>query len=290
MTDVQAGRRVALAGICASAVLATVNIVVGLSAHSTAVVATGVEFAGDVLASLVVFTGMVMASAPADARHPYGHGRIETLAAFIVGIILTAGGAGICWNSLRAIGEVHPPPSALAIVVLVVAIAVRGAMSVVKFRAGRRLHSASLVADGWNDTVDILAASVALAAVALTMYDVDRFRAADHYGGFAVGVIVILIGGRVFRDASLELMDTMPDDVQIAEIRGVAQDVPGVISVDKTFARKTGFSYHVDIHVEVDPALTVAASHEIAGQVRSHVRSKVDWVADVLVHIEPAKR
>jgi cation diffusion facilitator family transporter len=286
--DLQTGRRLAIVGMCASAVLASLNIAVGLSVQSTSVVATGVELAGDVLASLIVFAGMVVASAPADARHPYGHGRVETLAAFVIGLILTAGGAGICWNSLHAIGDRHPPPSALAIGVLVLVIVVRGGMSLVKFRLGRRIRSASLVADAWNDTVDILAATVALTAVSLTMYDIDRFLAADHYGGFAVGVIVILIGVRVFRDASLELMDTMPDDEQIARIRAVAQEVPGVVGVHKTHARKTGFAYHVDIHVEVDPTLTVAASHEIAGRVRSHVRETVEWVADVLVHIEPA--
>ena len=180
--DLQTGRRIALAGICASAVLATLNIAVGLSVQSTSVVATGIELAGDVLASLIVFAGMVVASAPADARHPYGHGRVETLAAFVVGLILTAGGAGICWNSLREIGDRHPPPSILAVAVLVLAIVVRGAMSFIKFRVGRRLRSASLVADAWNDTVDILAATVALTAVGLTMHDIDRFPVADHYG------------------------------------------------------------------------------------------------------------
>ena len=79
MPDVQAGRRIAFASMSASGILATLNIFVGLSAQSTSVVATGVEFAGDVLASFAVFVGMIVAGAPADARHPYGHGRIETL-------------------------------------------------------------------------------------------------------------------------------------------------------------------------------------------------------------------
>jgi cation diffusion facilitator family transporter len=283
-----AARRVAFIGLGASALLASLNIYVGLSVQSVSVTATGIEFAGDVLASLIVFVGMIAAGAPADARHPYGHGRIETLAAIVVGMILTGGGVGIAWSALHGIGDAHPPPSWLAIAVLVIAIGVRGALSVVKFRIGRQLHSASLVADAWNDTVDILAATVSLIAVGLAMYDMDRFRAADHYGGFAVGIIVIIVGVRVFRDASLELIDTMPDEAEIAAIRAAAREVPGVVSVDKTYARKTGFAYHVDIHVEVDPQLTVAASHEIAGHVRSHVRSKVPAVADVLVHIEPA--
>ena len=283
------GRRVALAGIVASALLAMLNIVVGILTNSTSVVATGVEFAGDVLASTVVLVGMSIAVKPADENHPYGHGRVETLAAFLVGVILVAGGIGICWNSLQAVGETHAPPSRAAIAVLVVAIVLRGVMSVIKFRVGRRIQSSSLVADAWNDTVDILAATAAFTAVALAMYDSARFLAADHYGGFAVGIIVILTGVRVLRDASLELMDTMPSSEMIADVRVAAVKVDGVLGVDKIYARKTGFRYHVDLHIEVDPGLTVAASHVIGGRVRAGVRAQLEWVADVLVHVEPAQ-
>jgi cation diffusion facilitator family transporter len=281
-------RRVALIGIVVSGLLATLNIVVGLLTHSTSVVATGVEFAGDVVASSVVFFGMVVATRPADADHPYGHGRVETIAAFLVGLILAAGGVGICWKSLQAVSAVHPPPSAAAILVLVLAIAVRGTMSAVKFRIGHRIHSASLVADAWNDTVDILAATVALVAVGLAMWDSARFLAADHYGGFTVGIIVVLTAIRVLRDSALELMDTMPDGRRIAEVREAALSVPGVRAVEKCLARKTGFTHHVDLHIEVDPAMSVADAHAIAGHVRSHLRTAVPWVADVIVHVEPA--
>lgn len=290
VSDPQTGRRVAAAGIGASALLASLNIIVGVVTQSTSVVATGVEFAGDVLASTVVLLGMVVAVRPADQDHPYGHGRIETLAAFVVGLILVVGGFGICWNSLQSIGDRHAAPSSAAIAVLLVAIVVRAVMSGVKFRVGRRIRSAALVADAWNDTVDILAAGAALTAVCLAMYDSDRFLAADHYGGFAVGIIVVLTGVRVMRDASLDLSDTMPSGEMIAHLRAAALNVPGVSAVDKSYARKTGFKYHVDLHIEVDPDLTVAAGHVIAGQVRSRVRADVGWVADVLVHVEPARQ
>jgi cation diffusion facilitator family transporter len=283
------GRRVALAGIAASALLATLNIVVGILTKSTSVVATGVEFAGDVLASTVVLIGMIVAVRPADANHPYGHGRIEILAALLVGVILVAGGIGICWHSLQAVGETHAPPSRAAIAVLIIAIVLRGLMSLVKFRVGRRIQSASLVADAWNDTVDILAATAALTAVGLAMYDSSRFLAADHYGGFAVGIVVVATGVRVLRDASLELMDTMPRHEMIGSVRAAALAVEGVLGVDKIYARKTGFRYHVDLHIEVDPELTVAASHVIGGRVRTRVREQLGWVADVLVHVEPAQ-
>jgi cation diffusion facilitator family transporter len=287
--DAQIGRRVAVAGIAASAVLATLNIAVGVATTSTSVVATGVEFAGDVLASSVVLLGMIVAARPPDDNHPYGHGRVETIAALVVGMILAAGGAGICWNSLRAVGERHPSPSWAAIAVLMVAIAVRALMSGLKFRIGRRIRSASLVADAWNDSVDILAALAALTAVGLAMYDNDRFLAADHYGGFAVGIVVLLTALRVLRDASFELMDTMPDRAMIERLGALAVTVPGVVGVDKRRARKTGLRYHIDLHIEVDPQITVARAHAVAGQVRSRLRDELDWVDDVLVHVEPAK-
>jgi cation diffusion facilitator family transporter len=286
--DTQRGPRVALAGIVASVLLAALNLTVGALAGSTSVFATGVEFAGDVLASTVVFFGMIAAARPADDNHPYGHGRVEALAALLVGVVLSAGGAGISWNALQTVGEVHEPPAAIAMGALVVAIGVRAVMSAWKFRVGRRLRSPSLVADAWNDAVDILSAVAALVAVALARYDSARFLSADHYGGFVVGIVVVVTGVRVLRDASLELMDTMPDAEMMARLRATVCAVPGVQGVDKAHARKTGTQYHVDLHVEVDPVLTVAAAHAIAGHVRSRVRADLDWVADVLVHVEPA--
>lgn len=280
-------KSVALVGTCASAGLAALNITVGLAADSASVFATGVEFTGDVFASAVVFFGLMIATRPADEDHPYGHGRFETLAAFVVGLVLAAGGVGICWSSLQRVGEVHPPPGAIAVAALLIAIAARSVMSVIKFRVGRRLHSSLLLADAWNDSVDILAAVVALTAVTLAAHDQQRFLAADHYGGFAVGIIVVLTGLRVFRDASLELVDTMPGAGMIEHARSVAAQVPGVLAVEKARARKTGFKYHVDLHIQVDPGLTVAASHGIGGRVRAHLRSQLGWVADALVHVEP---
>src|SRR5690242_4325221 len=104
MIELASARRVALAGIVASACLAVMNIAIGLATQSVSVAATGFEFAGDVFASSVVLLGLIVASRPADENHPYGHGRGETLAAFIVGVVLVAGGVGICWQSLQSVG------------------------------------------------------------------------------------------------------------------------------------------------------------------------------------------
>jgi cation diffusion facilitator family transporter len=286
-SGVESGRRLALASVAASGSLALINVSVGLLSRSTSVVAAGLEFAGDVLASLIVFLGMLMASRPADEDHPYGHGRFEILAGLAVGLVLILAGVAISLHALDRVGEVHPPPGLLAIWALVLSIIAKSALSFTKFRVGRRIGSAALVADAWNDSVDILSSGTALVAVALTVYDTERFMAADHYGGFAVGMIVVLTGVRVVRDASLELTDTMPAPSVLAEIRQMALEVPQVQGVEKCFARKTGLQYHVDLHIEVDPTMTVAHSHYLAHRVQEHICRRIPSIADVLVHIEP---
>jgi cation diffusion facilitator family transporter len=274
--------------VAVSSALAVLSISVGLVAVSTSTVAVGFEFAGDVLTSAVVLIGLGVASRPPDANHPYGHGRVETVAGLLVGFVLMTAAAGIAYRAINAIGGSHVPPGLAAAWVLVLGILVRGFMSTWKFRLGRRIGSTSLVADAWNDAVDILSAGVALGAVLLARLDPARLVTADHYGGVFVGAVVFVTGVRVVRRASLELADTMPDAALTAELASVAMSVPGVLGVEKRLARKTGLRYHVDLHLEVDPDMTVRTSHEIAHEVKRRVQAELAWVADVLVHVEPA--
>jgi cation diffusion facilitator family transporter len=270
-----------------SAALATAKIVVGLRANSTAVVSDGLESVGDVLTSGLVMFGLLIAAKPPDSEHPYGHGRLETLSALVVGMILIASGSLIAFRSLQRAWESQHTPAAYAIWPLIASIAIKSAMSFTKWRLGRRIRSAGLSADAWHDTVDILSGTVALIAVAITLADPARFAAADHLGGSAVGLIVIFVGMRVVRDTTLQLMDTMPDPQDMQRIREVGLSVPGALGIEKCYARKTGLQWHVDLHLDVDPAMSVFASHEIASEVRARIRQKLDWVADVLVHVEP---
>jgi cation diffusion facilitator family transporter len=270
-----------------SGLLAVAKLTVGWLAGSMAVMADGIESASDVLVSGVVLLGLWVAARPPDENHPYGHGRFETLTGLGVGIALAFTGAGICWRSLAGLPGPHTAPAVWAVYPLIVSVAVKSILAWYKFRAGRRIGSSALIADAWNDTVDILSGSVALAAVGLTIYDPARFLTADHWGGFVIGMIVIVLGLRLMRDAALHLMDTMPSERRMRLIRASAMTVPGALAVEKCFARKTGLRYHVDLHLEVDPDLTVRHSHGLAEQVRNKIKEDLPWVADVLVHVEP---
>jgi cation diffusion facilitator family transporter len=282
------GQRVALAGMAVSGGLAVLKILVGLSGHSTAVVADGLESASDVFASGFVLLGLTMAAKPADQKHPYGHGRIETLTGLLIGMVLTAGGVLISNGALQRIGEPHPPLAGYVVWPLLASLIAKSALATSKFHYGRKLKSDALVADAWNDAMDTISAISALIAVSLSLWNPARFADADRYGGFIVGLIVILAGARVVYDTATQLMDTMPGDDLVRQIRGAAANVEGVRGVEKCYARKTGLRYHVDLHLEVDPEMTVRQSHELAHQVRLNILRNVDWVADVLVHVEPA--
>ena len=284
----QIGQRVAATGMLVSGALAVIKIAAGMSGHSTAVVADGLESAADVMASGFVLFGLTLAAKPADEDHPYGHGRVETLTGLLIGLVLLVGGALISWNSIRRVGQPHELLRAFVVWPLVISIAAKTGLAALKFRFGRTLQSDALTADAWNDATDTISALAALAAVGLTLTDSVRFAEADRYGGFAVGLIVVSAGIRVVRETSMQLMDTMPDARLIGQIREAAFAVKGVRGVEKCFARKTGFKYHVDLHLEVDPEMTVRQSHQLAHQVQSNILARLEWVADVLVHVEPA--
>ena len=282
----QLGRRVALVSTIAGVALAAAKIIVGVQAGSTAVLSDGLEASGDVLSSAIVYAGLGLARKPPDSEHPYGHGRYETIAGLGVGALLLLAGAAIFWHSLS-----FHQTSALPVYTLYplfAAIVIKILLAATKFRIAKRIASTSLHADGWHDITDLLSTCVALIAVGLTLADPVRFAAADHVGGLLIGLLIFFLSIQVVRRTIGQLLDTMPDETKMAEIRRAALAVHGALGIEKCFARRSGLQYYVDLHLEVDPEMTVRESHEIAMRVRGAVREGLPWVADVLVHVEPS--
>jgi cation diffusion facilitator family transporter len=278
-------QRIAMLSLAVSAGLAAVKITVGLAAHSVAVVSDGVESAGDGLASGLVLLGLWVASKPPDTDHPYGHGRFETLTGLAIGGFLAVVGTAICLRSIEQRNDAHAL-AAFAIWPLIGSIVVKAVLSAIKYRVGTKTGSSALSADASHDLTDVLSSAAALTGVTLALTR-PEMAAADHYSGFAIGLIVIFMGAQVVRQTALQLMDTMPDPSQMDQIRTAALRVPGAMAIEKCFARKTGLRFHVDLHLEVNPNLTVSESHDIATAVRIAVKEDVPWVEDVLVHVEP---
>ncbi|MFN0100795.1 MAG: cation diffusion facilitator family transporter [Bryobacteraceae bacterium] len=286
-TPYQLARRIALAGLAVSATLAILKITVGLAAGSAATVADGVESAADVFSSGLLILGLTIAARPPDRNHPYGHGRFEILTGLAIGILLCITGGAISYRSYLQVGHAGNPPQAFAIWPLLISLTAKGALSYYKLNLARRIQSAALAADGKNDFVDLISGCTALAALGLTLANPLRFANADPIGGVLVGGIVLFLGLQVIWETSEQLVDTMPGDTNLAEIRRIAMEVHGVEAVEKLFARKTGLRWHVDMHIHVHPLMTVRDSHIVAGKLKSELRAKLNWIENVLVHIEP---
>lgn len=282
------GRKIALVSMSVGAVLSVAKILIGAHAGSASVVSDGMEAAGDVLASAIVYAGLWLASKPADAEHPYGHGRYETLAGLGVGAMLLVAGGGIFWHSLTHLEVRSHPLESYALYPLVAAVVIKTVLAAVKFRASKQIGSTALEADAWHDITDLLSTAVALTAVLLALANPDVSGPADRAGGLIIGGIIFFMSVQVVSRSVGQLLDTMPDQGKMAEIRVVALGVPGTLGIEKCFARRTGMKYHVDLHLEVNPEMTVRESHRIATEVRNLVKDRLTWVADVLVHVEPA--
>jgi len=282
-----AGRRIAVISVSVGMVLAVLKLFIGYQSHSTSVISDGLEASGDVLCSAIVYLGLWLAGKPADQEHPYGHGRYEALAGLAVGAVLLLAGAAIFWHGVTGAHKQSHLPT-YAVYPLFLAVIMKIFLAGLKFRTGRQISSDSLQADAWHDITDLLSTAIALLAVGATLLDPKRFGNADHLGGVLIGLIVTGLAIQVMHRTIDNLLDTMPEPEKLAEIRKQALHVHGALGIEKCFARRTGLRYHVDLHLEVDPDLTVRESHDIATRVRMEVKDNLPWVADVLVHVEPS--
>lgn len=287
LDEVTLGRRIAIVSVSVGFALAVSKVSVGWYAGSTAILSDGLEAAGDVLSSAIVYAGLSLATKPPDAEHPYGHGRYETLAGLGVAALLLLTGVAILTYTIATFGS---PRSleAYGFYPLAAAAIMKIALAGTKFRISRKIRSSSLQADAWHDVTDLLSTAVAATALALALFSPQRFGTADQVGGIVIGVIILFLSVQVGRHTINSLLDTMPEPEKVESIRVAALRVPGAIGIEKCFARRTGLHYHVDLHLEVDPKMTVERSHSIAKQVRLSIKENLPWVADVLVHVEPA--
>ena len=287
LNRLQRGLRATFAGMAVNVVLSGTKLAAGIAGHSHALVADAVESFADIFSSLIVWRGLVVAAAPPDEDHPYGHGKAEPIASAIVAAMLL--GAAL-WIVLTAFGEIMKPhlsPAPFTLIVLVAVVAVKEGLFRFVSREGRAMDSSAVKTDAWHHRSDAITSVAAGIGISVSLIGGKGFEAADDVAAIAAAGVIAWNGWHLLRPALNELMDTAPGHEVIDQIRQIATTTPGVDRVEKCFVRKVGYQYFVDMHVEVDPQMTVLRSHEIAHNVKDKVREAIPAVTDVLVHIEP---
>ena len=285
----QQSLRATFLGLLVNTLLVAVKMAAGILGHSHALLADAVESLADIFSSIIVWRGMVVAAAPADDDHPYGHGKAEPIAAAIVATMLLLAAGWIAVQATHGIITPHQGPASFTLVVLVAVVAIKELLFRFALRVAETVDSIAVRSDAWHHRSDAITSLAAGLGISVALLGGKGFESADDIAAILAAIIIAWNGWRLLRPALDELMDATPNGEVGAQIRALAGNVTGVRRVEKCLVRKMGYHFFVDMHVEVDPQMTVQAAHAIAHSVKDEVRRQLPAVYDVLVHIEPAR-
>ena len=292
----EAGHRekalVALSSVLAAVLLTSLKVSVGLATGSLGILSEAAHSALDLVAAAVTLWAVRASARPADAQHPYGHGKFENFSALLETLLLLATCAWIVGESVERLFfhpvEVEVTPWAFG--VMAVSIAVDVSRSRALRRAAARYGSQALEADALHFSSDVWSSSVVIAGLAAVRagerLGLPWLRHADAVAALGVAAIVVYASARLGKRSIDDLLDAVPPEVR-ARVAGAAR-VPGVVEVRQTRVRRSGPETFADVTVAVARELSIERAHEVASAVEEAIRAAVPG-ADATVHVEPAE-
>ncbi len=281
-----AARRVTLVGAVVNVLLSVLKVVAGVIGHSASLVADGIHSLSDLASDVVVLYAAKLGSEHADERHPYGHARIETVATVAVGVLLILVAAGIAWDAAARL--FHPErllhPTALALAAAVVSVLAKEGLFHYTMRIARRQRSNLLRANAWHHRSDAVSSVVVIVGIGGAMAGLDYL---DAVAAVLVGLMIAKAGWDLAAQSVHELVDTGLEPERLEAIRNTILEVEGVGALHMLRTRRMGADALVDVHILVDPKISVSEGHQLSEKVRWHLIRNIDEVADVTVHIDP---
>jgi len=279
-------RKVTLIGSLVDFLLGVAKILVGWLAHSQALIADGVHSLSDLATDFIVLYAAKHAHREADEDHPYGHGRIETLTTVGLGIALIIVAFGIGYDAVRRMNDpaLLLAPGVIALIVAIASVLAKEAIYQYTRNAAKRLRSNMLMANAWHSRSDAISSIVVVIGVAGAMMGYPYL---DSVAAIAVSVMIAKIGFDLVRASSKELIDTALEPEVTESIRREVFNVDGVRALHMLRSRRSGGDALVDLHIQVDPHISVSEGHQIGDTVRRHLLKHIEEVTDVTVHIDP---
>jgi len=267
--------------------LAIIKLIAGVLGHTYALIADAVESTADIFSSIIVWSGLHIASQPADEDHPYGHGRAEALAGAIVALMLIGAAIGIAIQAIRQVITPHDVPRAWTLVVLGIVIVVKEVLFRRVGAIGREVGSTAVRVDAQHHRSDVFTSLAAFVGISIAVIGGPDWAAADGWAALIASCVILYNGAKMLRPAVNDLMDRAPDDLVVQRIATAAQSLSEVCAVEKLKVRKMGLAYFVDLHVQADPKLSLHDAHIVSGKVKGAIRAAVPAVDEVLIHMEP---
>ena len=284
-TRFREGQRITWISVAVNIVLTAMQLVVGFAAHSQSLIADAMHTTSDIVSDgFVLFANRKGAEAP-DADHPYGHGRFETAASLVLGLLLAGTGAGILISAagrLQDIGSA-PPVGVAAMWAAIFTLAAKEGLFRYMLATAERLRSPMLVANAWHARADALSSLVVAAGIAGALLG---FNFADAVAAIIVGAMIVRAGFQFGWAAIRELIDTGLSAEEVAAIKNTIASTPGVLGLHELRTRRMAHQVLVDAHVQVNPRISVSEGHRVAESARKHVLDDHPEVLDVLVHVD----
>lgn len=278
-------RRTTLVSVVVNLVLTVIQVVVGFLAHSQALIADGIHSLSDLLADFIVLLAARHSRKEADEDHHYGHHRYETAASLVLGVLLLTVGVGMLWSAVGKLAEPEQIPDVKPIALYVALFTLLSKELLFRYMlsAAERVRSSMLVANAWHARSDAASSLVVAAGI---LGNLMGYPLLDPVAALIVGLLVTKMGGSFGWDALNDLMDRSASSEQIAQIKTLLAQTPGVHGVHDVRTRKMGDMLMVDAHLEVDGELSVRQGHDIAAAARERVMGQLP-VLDVMTHLDP---
>ena len=286
-TSHQQAKRTVLFSVFGNAILALAKGIAGVFGNSYALIADAIESATDVLSSILVLLGLRYATKPADDNHPYGHGRIEPLITFVVVAFMVTSAVVIAIEAVRHFYKPQTAPEPWTLIVLGIIILWKELSYRYVIRNSRRTHSTALKAEAWHHRSDAITSVAAAIGIGMALLLGEGYEFLDDLAALFASVFILYNSYLIFRPAFGEFMDENLHDDLIARIRQTADEVDGIVETEKCFVRKTGMTYHVDLHAVVDGSISVRKGHELAHDLKDKLLETIPNLGQILIHIEP---
>jgi len=284
-TGTDSGIRVTFVGILINILLLIAKLLSGLLTGSVALIADGIHSGSDLATDLAVLGGIRLGARHPDARHPYGHGRFETLAGGLVAGALMLVGLYIAWEAGTALyAREHVQPGVVVLVVAGLSILTKEWIYRRTVRVAREVGSAALHANAWHHRSDALSSVAVLLGGAGGLAGLGY---ADQVAGIVVGLMVVASGGKTFLNVLHELTEGGLSTREVAMIDAAVVGVAGVRQFHQLRTRRVGREIFADLHVLVEPGLSLLDSHNISMAVEEAVQEACRRPVNVTVHVEP---
>ncbi|MDP0499696.1 MAG: cation diffusion facilitator family transporter [Verrucomicrobiota bacterium JB022] len=268
--------------------LMCVKIAVGIWGNSYALIADGIESASDIFVSLLTWGGFFLSLRPPDAKHPFGHGKIESVMGVLSGVALLGAAVAIAAFSIREIRTPHHAPEWFTLPVLLMVVVVKELMAnrIMKLTTGE-MESRALEGDAWHHRSDALTSGAAAIGIAVALIGGEGWAMADDWAALFACLIIAANGFRIVKLSMHDVLDGRVDNELVAALRRTAEADAQVQQVEKCRVRKSGVGYFVELHLQVDAEMTVQAGHELGHQVKARLQKEFPRLIDVVVHLEP---